>query len=244
MKKINILIVLLLALFINITIVKACDELEKKQISQDASNIKISYVPNSEETKDPDMSRVEEQKNYLDIKIYNVPSTVYLVLNSGSYATQVDKIQLDYHNIGPDGSITLRMESLTRTANLVLEVYSFTNTCSGEKIKTITLKVPKFNTYSQLDVCSDIPEFYLCQEYIDFEIDKSKFYSQVEEYREKKDNPESADLIIDDGTTAQHNIYVEKKSYLKHIIFGVATVIAVVGGYFLIKRKKHEPDIW
>ncbi len=245
MKKVNILIIIiLLALFINITIVKACDEVEKKQITKDASNIKISYVPNSEETKDPDMSQVIEQKNYLDIKIYNVPTTVYMELKSGSYSTQVDKVRLDYHNIGPDGSITLRMESLTDTANLSLEIYAFTNTCSGEKLKTITMKVPKFNTYSQLDVCNDIPEFYLCQEYIDFNIDKSKFYSQVEEYRKKKENPDTADLIIDDGATAQHNIYIEKKSYLKHIIFGVVTVIAVVGGYFLIKRKKHEPEIW
>lgn len=244
MKKITKLLIFILLLLIgNVVYAEdseniSCDHVEKKGIMQNASNIKVTFVPTEKSSEQQVLQR------YMDIKIYNVTSDVFLAIKGDSVGTQMNARTLSINDVGPEGAIVLRMPALDRIANLVLEVYSKGKTCNGDKIKTLTLKIPKYNFYSQLEVCNDVPEFYLCQEYIDFEIDPSKFYDQVADYKEKKENPELSEIIVNDNTPAQHNIYIAPKSYIKHIIFGVVVVIVVVSGYFFIKRKKHKPDIW
>ena len=56
-----------------------------------------------------------------------------------------------------------------------------------DSYKTITIKVPRYNQYSEDPLCEGIEEFYLCQESYEKEIDRETFESRINTYRSKKE---------------------------------------------------------
>lgn len=217
-----------------------CTVMEKTDIKTKASNIRVTYVPIVVNNDNDTTSRA------IDLKIYNVTSDVFLTVSSSSSNVTIDEIQLDYRRIGPDGSITLRIPSVTEVAEYKIEVFTRGTFCSGEVVRTIKITIPKYNFYSQLEACDGISEFYLCQEYITFNIDKSSFYTQTASYKEKKENPELADIIINDSTSARE-INALDNSKRKYLIVGLVIAGGVVATFIIIqknKEKKRNSEIW
>lgn len=242
-KKINLLIAFLLLFFVLVKTVDAseCGVVEKTDIKTKASNIRVTYVPQVIDNGDGTTRRV------IDIKIYNVTSDVFLTIGTTGTQVTADKQILDYQKIGPDGSITLRVPSVTEMSEYQLEIYTNGIYCSGDVVRTIKLTVPKYNFYSQLEACDGISEFYLCQEYITFNIDKSTFYEQTAAYREKMENPETADLILNDNNVASHKIAIADNSRKKYVAVGLIIAGGVVATYIIIKKKKekqNQNEIW
>ncbi len=239
----------LLLMFLFIIPVKAddlaCDAVTKAKIRDEASLIKVSYVPVNIEEYTVDGERTSKNTTKMDVKIYNVTSSVYISI-SGKNATLGSTYRFYNKDIGDDGAITLRVPIADSPIELELEVYTFEGNCNGELIKKISITIPRFNSYSQSEACNGIQEFYLCQEYTTQEINPTTFYKEVEEYRAKKDHPETADIIINDNT-AQHEIASAKKDYRKYIYIGVAIALILVSIYIIkniIQKKKTEPQIW
>ena len=239
-------ITMLLAIFFSFfQVVRAeegteCSVTEKVDIKSHASNIRVTYVPVVVNNNNDTTSRA------IDMKIYNVTSDVFLNISSSGNNVYIDDLTLDYRKIGPDGSITVRIPSVTEVAEYKIEVYSRGTFCNGEVIRTIKITIPKYNFFSQLEACDGISEFYLCQEYITFNIDKSSFYKQTADYKEKKDNPEASDFIIQDTTTS-HEIKAIDNTKRKYLIVGLLVAGGAVATYIIVKRskeKKREPVIW
>lgn len=58
-------------------------------------------------------------------------------------------------------------------------------------LKTINLKLAKYNKYSEDPICEGIEEFVLCQETYDKEIDYDTFVSRVNTYKKSKEKQEN-----------------------------------------------------
>lgn len=72
-----------------------------------------------------------------------------------------------------------------------------TQTCD-DVLKTLQLKIPKFNKYSEDPLCNGIEEFVLCNPGYEKEIDYDDFVSRVNTYKKNKtknDSPKEEDKI-------------------------------------------------
>ena len=219
-----------------------CSAVDKNEIKSKASNIRINYVAGVQDvkTKDYDDREVDAQSRHIDIKIFNLSSDLFMRVKSSNSNIKIEEKLIDYHNMGPDGSITIRVPALDVVQEYIFEAFSYSDNCKGEIVRTIRLTVPKYNTYSQLDVCSDIKEFYLCQEYITFNIDKDKFFDQVNNYKEN--GATNADDLMDE--TSALNKIVASSSKTKYFIVGILLVGGIVATYFIIKNNRKKNQIW
>ena len=219
-----------------------CSAVDKNEIKAKASNVRINYVPGIEnvKTKDFDDREVDAQSRYIDIKIFNLSSDLFMRVKSSDDNIKIDETLVDYRNMGPDGAITIRVPALDIVQEYVFEVFSYSDNCKGEIVRTIRLTIPKYNTYSQLDICSDIKEFYLCQEYITFDINKDRFFDQVNDYKEN--GAANADVLIDQ--TSALNKIVASQSKAKYFIVGILLVGGIAATYFIVKNNRKKNQIW
>ena len=94
-------------------------------------------------------------------------------------------------------------------------------------LRTIKLTLPKFNFYSQLAACQDIPDYYLCQEYTTFEVDGATFYNKVDEYKAKLLTLEEAgDMELDNNGIVSTAISTVSRH--KYAIVGVVLIFFVL----------------
>ncbi len=248
MKKMNNIFkytIIALICFVSLVIkvqAEECSAVDTNEIKSKASNVRINYVPGTKDvkTKDYDEREVDMLTRYVDIKVFNISSDLFIRIRSSSDNIKFEEQLLDYHNLGPDGSITVRVPALDVVQEYTFEVFSYSDNCKGEIIRTIRLTVPKYNPYSQLDICSDIKEFYLCQEYITFDINKDKFFEQVNNYKEN--GAANADVLMDQASTL--NKIVASSSKTKYIIVGLLLVGGSIATYFIIKDNRKKNQIW
>ena len=102
-------------------------------------------------------------------------------------------------------------------------------------MRTIKLTLPKYNYYSQLDVCDDIPDYYLCQPYTKYSVDGGTFYDKVDEYKTKLSTLEK-EKEENNNTSFVTNTMSGISKY-KYLIVGIAVVVGVVLTIFVLKKK-------
>ncbi len=118
-----------------------------------------------------------------------------------------------------------------------IRIYASSETgCEGDTLRTITLRIPRYNQYSEFALCDSISDYYLCQRYVTYEkIDYDTFYEQVtEELEENEPTPEEEltwyeriwDFVVEHSTI--------------FIIGGVVIVIGVGAtvAYIIIRRRR------
>ncbi len=252
MKKRNVLLmILMIGVFFFIENVKAeedltCNAVSLNELRTAAANIKISYVPGTKTVKgeyDPEYNDpIEEEYNYLDIKIYNLTNDLYVGVDvSGNNVTSEEDLTVSSIDAGADGAVTIRQLSENELITYTFTVLSDKYGCSSKVLRTIRLTLPRFNWYSRLAVCEDIPDYYLCQDYTTYQIDGSTFYDKVDEYKAKllaqEENKNGIDLDDNTGIISKTVSTVSKNKY---IIAGVLVIAGVAATIYILKRKKSD----
>ena len=240
-RKKKFILVLVLAFFMFLGNVRAeedkvCKPSELSELRTMAANVKITYIPVSVREEydepDPETGATAGQTHYLDIKIYNMNSKLFINVDKGR-----EDFVVDSNNVGPDGSITLRQIPMSESVTYEFEIMSDEYGCYKEKLRTIKLTLPKFNFYSQLAACQDIPDYYLCQEYTTFEVDGATFYNKFDEYKAKLLTLEEAgDMELDNNGIVSTAISIVSRH--KYAIVGVVVAIGVALTIIIVKRKK------
>lgn len=147
----------------------------------------------------------------------------------------VDKDLLLKHNgivYEPENGIIVLETFLQGGNDYSFKFYGgYEHSCVEEYVATKTIKIPKYNKYSELDVCKNREKWEICDKWYsgDFN-DEADFYEKFEEYKRKVENGE---IIIESDT-----------SY--GIIFVIAIVILIIVMLLLyvlktkkkVKRKK------
>lgn len=236
MKKILLLII---SFFIAINITNAaslCSYEEQRTLEQEAANVKITYEPITEKIEYPDGISINSS---LKVSIYNISENLYVTLKNDNGCQSCDKTYS--YNDAVDGTISFSWTDLEKVNNFTIDVYSSNTTnCPNEKYKTLYLILPKKNSFSNLALCDDLKDFYLCQEYVTVdEINREDFFNQIEKYQNK--------MIDDSGTEISNKTLGDKIfefiNQYKYIIIGVLVVIG--GTTFVIYRitSKKQKDL-
>jgi hypothetical protein len=245
MKRINNIFIYTIIAFLSIiTIVNAeeCSVVDKNEIKTKASNIRIVYQTGVEDVKakDYDDQEVDSLSRYVDIKIFNISSDLFIRMKSSGEKATIEDVLLDYKNMGPDGTITVRLPALDVVSEYTFEIFSYSENCKGDIVRTIRLTIPKYNFYSQLEACADAKESYLCQEYITFDLDQDKFYEQLKDYKEK--GATDADVLV--NQTVALNKIASFSSKAKYVIVSLLIAGGLVITFFIIKNNRKKNGLW
>lgn len=247
--KIFLLLVFILALFLFTGNVSAegedttCNAVSLNELRTMASNVKITYVPGFERVeipKDPEFGVTTVGSNYLDIKIYNLTSKLYVVAEAtGSNIVNAQTHVISINDVyALDGSATIRQPAQTEMMTYEFTIFSDVYGCTSKTLRTIKLTLPRFNRYSELDACQDIPEYYLCQQYTTYKVDGKTFYQKVDDYKAKLLTQKEEEKEKEENNTGVVSKTISKVSKYKYIVVGVVVAIGVVITIVILKRKK------
>ena len=139
-------------------------------------------------------------------------------------------------DIGRDGTLTFRQNMIDRKVNYEFKIMSDEYGCHDQTLRTIKLSLPIYNSYSQLEICSEIPEYYLCQEFVTSPVDGSTFYDKVDAYKAKL--LEQGGNEQGDNTGAINKTFANASKY-KYLIVGIIVALGVVITIVIIKRKEN-----
>lgn len=246
MKKYNFLLIIIASSFLFLGNVFAeedntCSAVNFNKLRTQASNVRVSYIPEeivklTDPTTETGTSTVTS--NVLDIKIYNITSDMYIkVTSSGSNVTKDEHI-VTLDNVAPDGSATIRQPAQKEPITYEFTVFSDAYGCSTRTLRTFRMTLPRYNSYSELEACADIPEFYLCQKYTTFTVDGESFYDRVDDYKSKLSNQvENGEGITgDDDNIISSTISAVSKN--KYIFLGIFVAIGVVLTILILRKKR------
>lgn len=246
MRK-NILYVLIIIIGMVITVPVFAEEeslcpLETKtSLRVAASNVTVNYQPievayDNEPNAPADTSGAVEY--FFDIKIYNVNSDLMVKIKSeNDYA---DGVEVTYKNIQKDGAIHVRKRVGNKLTNVVFEVYGSSSTggCAVEVLRTIRLTLPKYNNLAEREVCTEVPEFYMCQKYITYNVDPANFSKEITKYKEKLEEQQNAsNANVEDNNTLPDKA-ADLISKNKLFIVGTIVLVGVIVTIIILKRKK------
>lgn len=119
------------------------------------------------------------------------------------------------------------------TKKYTFDIYSAddSETCPGEKLRTIKYTVPSYNMYSQTIYCQENLSEDICASYTDIDVNKDEFYGKVEE-AEKEKSKTFFDKVLE---------------IVKEYWFFVVIPLVIVSVFYFIKiwkfRKNEEEDL-
>ena len=214
---------------------KACTAMQLGELREIAANLKVTYIPKTTVVntgEDIETGATSYTAKFIDIKVYNMSSKVYLeVKNDAGFSTTATVDRL-----ANDGTITFRQDMVDRKINYEFKVKSVEYGCENETLRTIKLSLPIYNAYSQLEICSEIPEYYLCQEFVTSPVDGATFYDKVDAYKAKLLEQGEGDQ--GDNTGIANKTFASASKY-KYLIVGVIVALGVVITIVIIKRKEN-----
>lgn len=251
MKKLRITILVLVAFFASVGLVRAeCDSKESNRLNSLAVNVKVSYVEDkkkadmSGEFNPPDGLSEEELEGYIAyityFKVYiaNVTEELYVIVTNN-----VTKESKTYsYQDAVDGTITFDHEDLTVITNYTIDVYASSNTeCANTKLTTHYLTTPKYNSYSDSTICEGIENFYLCHKYLAVKaVGFDEFVTLAERYKKGQIDSDGSEIV--DKEPGKDNFFDYIKEH-KGIVIGTVVTVLVIGGLvtvIIVKKQRSR----
>ncbi len=246
MKKKIIILLIILAAFLFVGKVKAeetntCPSTLLTELRSEAANVKVTYVTGEEMVtidEDPELGASKLRKHYVYIKIFNLNNKMAVRVTPKGDGITADEKVFTSNQVDADGVITLKQEAISANVEYQFTVYSVYGACSGTTLRTMKLTVPKFNMYSELDICSDVPDYYLCLQYTNYNIDSSTVYDKINEYKATLAK-ENVDEENKNGTNNAVSKAMSGISKYKYLIVGLIVAVGVVITVIIVKGKKR-----
>lgn len=216
-KKISMVIILCCLFFMMIDSTSAeCDDKEIALLREQVKNVSIEY------------EHVEDlYSEEFDLKIVNLFNIYVYGLNDKFILRDVNNKRIYTVEDLSDGM--LKFEYVDGGTSLKYEILS--SECDT-KIKSITLKLPFYNSFSENEKCKEYKEAKVCSKFLNYELTKEKFDSEIQKYiddlNEKKQEDNLFNKII--------NVISENLIY---IIFGIVLVTFAAIGIIVYKKRRE-----
>lgn len=248
-KRCFLLLIVILSIFMFVGKARAeeedrtCNAVSLNELRTKAANIKVTYemgIKYGEIVKTEDGEEGHPYTRYMDIKIYNITSDLYVLVEGDDLGEEKSAIAtLD--KVGIDGSATIRVKLVDKIRTYNFSVFSDSYGCSSQTLRKLRLTVPRFNYYSDLEICKDIPDYYLCQQFVTYDIEGSTFMNRVQDYKAKllSNDADKEGIKTDDNTNIVSKA-VSSISKHKYIVVGGIVLVGVIVTIFILKRKKSE----
>ena len=181
MKKILLTIIMLLPL-INVSAEETDKTKEKIELRNNAQKIKIKYEPLTElvdsdsyivpEEYADDSENYELYNNFLKVNILNLSDKYYAKVTNN-----LDNESFLIKNEDESNVSTFDWKKTYDIATLSVEIYTNENTSfPGELIRKMTVRLPRYNVYSDYELCDKIPNSFICKKYTDYKnVSESEF---------------------------------------------------------------------
>ena len=242
MDKKKLLIGLLILFLFTIVKVDAlsCDYEERAKLNNEVKNIKVNYEVKEKEL--PKGVNVPDEyigtdyvvkEEYFQINILNLTENEVVKVTNDK---NKNVITIKYSDT-TDGNYSFDWDDLSAITKLSFEVLTSNKTgCSDESIKTLTLQLPRYNSYSQSNVCETMPDYYLCQKYVTYDyVDYSSFSNSIAKEQTKRD---------EEKQKSNSGIWDFFKNNKNVIIIGGIVVVVLVGGTIVyIKIRRGRDDV-
>lgn len=218
-----------------------CSATLLSELRTEAANVKVTYVTGDEMVDngyDPEVGITKIKKHYVYIKIFNINSKMMVRVTPSGKGVSGTEQMVGINNVNPDGVITFRQEALDANVTYQFDVISVYGGCSGTSLRSMKLTIPKFNIYSELDICSDVPDYYLCLQYTNYNIDSATVYDRINDYKATL-----AKQNVDEENSKDNNTVkkaISSISKYKYVIVGAVVAIGVIITVIIVKRKKSE----
>ena len=233
MKKIFSKIIFLLSCFLFIIIVPkadSCNYKEKANLIKEANNINFNYEiidkTNEMHLTEEDLAKGYNMRDYyyIQMNLMNLTNNLYVEITNN----QNDDVLTYHYSDLVDGIVSFKTDSY-RVVTYTATIYAQTANCS-EKLMTKKVKSPKFNTYYQQGLCTEIPDYKYCQQLLTTELSDNDIGNNIFKYYQKQLESK------EQKTKKENNV----KKYLIIGGFVLAFVIAIGVISFVIIRKRRK----
>lgn len=233
MKKKRIcLLLIILSIFlfkIDVNAAGTCTKDEKQILQIEANNVLVDY-----ELSRPENSDYISAKSYFyTVKIENLTENLYLKIGANTY----DKTKANVN-----GSLILKDIFVGGGINAKVIIYSKTANCSNILLRTVTLKLPYYNTYSEREECIGLSSYGICTKNSNTEdIDEETFLEKIDEAKKMEAEKNKPKEPVEEENNMLEDIFEYlKENYKTIIIASVIIVILIVGITKLIKKKNKN----
>ncbi len=234
MKRLSLLSLMVLGFFGFVGSVSALDVCTEEDLSKfraEAINVNIYYEESSKTiTGEEYGDTYEYEVDYLKVLIYNL--TENLVVSVKNLETGSDR---EYDSTSAvDGVITIDVDDVDTLQEYEFVIRPNYVDCSDDELSTKRLSLPRLNEYSNLALCDDTEDFYLCQAFVSVNKTYNEFYDERMDYI-NGDVDKDGEIIDDESDDDS-----KEASYIPYIIGGVV-LLGVVGIviFVIYKRKKR-----
>jgi len=215
MKKRYLIITIILFLFrIPNTNASTCDNADILRVKGIANDITIEYVINEEYYKN----------NYFDVKITGLPEELYIK----------EETTGDTYKINLEENEMLEIPEL-KSGNYTFKIYYFK--CNNKLIRTINLKIPKYNNYANHPLCKDITkeEVEECYEWYQGDLTEETLKEKIDEYNKELEMKKAEE---EKNNTLFNRI---KKILLNYYIYIIpaALIIIIITTMIIVNRKRN-----
>lgn len=216
MKKI-FLTILIGFIFINSSALTygGCDYSTVTKMKSIIKNINISYD-----------YKIINNEAYFDVTINNLTDDIYF------YDTSTNKNY--YYSNTNEGEITIYNYNNDSGS---YKFYSNVNDCYGISLGSKYYKFPNYNKYYNHSLCADIPNYSLCQKWINVNYSEEEFEAKVLEYKKIEDT------TTEEETKVEYNKTVTDRAielYISYYPYFLGTIIFVCCTIIFIHNKKNS----
>jgi hypothetical protein len=244
-KKKIIYTIWMCSLFFGLTNVKAassCSYDEQAKLNGEVANIKASYeeatgvVDSSLYTVPDDIVGTDKEKDYqlnyyyLKVNMLNITDKFYIKMTNSQNSDEVTIKNSDTK----DGAYTFDWKNVDAVTTLTFTVYSTDKTgCANEVYRIFYLTLPRYNDYSEYDLCSNHQNSSLCQRFVTIdEISMDDFLNQV--------SPVDKNGVSQYGSLKWYEKIGKFVTENKWWFIGGGVAIAGVVTYIVIRRKRSK----
>ena len=227
MKKTLLAFVAFFMAAINVSAI-SCSVSDDANLKQKAANVKVGYEIVSEEV---DFEDRKGNVEYFNITLLNVTKDLYVIMKNNVQ----DELRLTYYNSN-NGTVEYKWYYNDSVTNFTFDVYASDETnCSDKLYNTIYITTPRYNEFSNLEICQDNAEFYMCKKYVNFEkTSEFQFQNKLNSYKKGE--------ITDTGEEVEQTLFDKVLSFINEyklfIISG--TVLLIAGVSFGISKSNKK----
>lgn len=246
MKKVlNIAIFFIISFFLITTTTKAADSCtykEQQALNKEASNIKFNYeiaeqnLPEDyhfSETGIEDNNGNDVSQEFIDyyigkyfiLNINNIPEDFYVVIEDETLINHNDNKTNYYYSDTENGNLALKLYNINGIKNIKFTIYS--DNCS-EKILTKYIKLPRYNSMHDLDLCENIKDYKYCQEFVFTSMSDIKLRDKIVEYKK---------------TLETNEIETKEKNDIKLIVIIICSIVLFIIIIILIIKNRRSKKI-
>ena len=265
MKKVFLL---LLVLSLNISVVSAetCAEqlarakaaAEKVKVSHEAIEKRFMAKKYNEETHEFTDETYEAVDRSLRIDVFNITPDIFIVrkerLNyedgivtapeedENGVPTNFDEfgnqLIITYKDV-KDGKFSFSTDKIMSYKDYTFDIYPDNDkSCDLTKLKTISYRQPRYNTYSELPICQEYPTVELCKTFIsyDFELNEKDF---TEEVLKRVKNSSDSKIVTKKATLDEREPNFLRDNWL-YLTIGGVVLIGGISIYVIISKKRSS----